>query len=271
MFNYFFGSDFRSVPYLEVLNSKVENLQVVTIKPKQSGRGQKVKPNPVENFCVENGIPFRYFKNDAIYSDMTKGLCVSFGLIFSKSFLEANAPLYNIHLSLLPSYVGPSPVENSILNRESLSGITVFEINTNIDEGGIVYQKSLQLNESMYSSDVYEECVNIFIKNYEEIATSEKIIPQKHNLPPSKTSKFTKSDFLLNSKEYEVAKLMIRAFDSIGPAFIKYNDKFYKIHKFTNNPNGFPIELNGGILYPLVITPEGKKKMQVEDYIRGNK
>jgi methionyl-tRNA formyltransferase len=75
----------------------------------------------------------------------------------------------------------------------------------------------------------------------------------------------------LNSKEYEVAKLMIRAFDSIGPAFIKYNDKFYKIHKFTNNPNGFPIELNGGILYPLVITPEGKKKMQVEDYIRGNK
>ena len=188
MFNYFFGSDFRSVPYLEVLNSKVENLQVVTIKPKQSGRGQKLKPNPVENFCVENGIPFSYFKNDAIYSDMTKGLCVSFGLIYSKSFLEANAPLYNIHLSLLPSYVGPSPVENSILNRESLSGITVFEINTNIDEGGIVYQKSLQLNESMYSSDVYEECVNIFIKNYEEIATSEKIIPQKHNLPPSKTS-----------------------------------------------------------------------------------
>ena len=98
MFNYFFGSDFRSVPYLEALNSKVENLQVVTIKPKQSGRGQKVKPNPVENFCVENAIPFNYFKNDAIYSDMTKGLCVSFGLIFSKSFLEANAPLYNIHL-----------------------------------------------------------------------------------------------------------------------------------------------------------------------------
>jgi len=76
---------------------------------------------------------------------------------------------------------------------------------------------------------------------------------------------------LTNSKEYEVAKLMIRAFDTIGPAFIKYNEKFYKIHKFTNNPNGFPIELNGGILYPLVITPEGKKKMQVDDYIRGNK
>jgi len=269
MFNYFFGSDIRSVPYLEVLNSKIDNLKVVTLAPKKSGRGQKLKSNPVENFCLENGIPFNYYTNDAIYSDMKKGLCVSFGLIFSESFLEANAPVYNVHLSLLPSYVGPSPVENSILNEESLSGITVFEINKNIDEGIIVYQESLKLNDSMYSSDVYKECLNIFIKNYEEIVNSETVITIKHNLPPSKTNKFTKSDFSLNSKDPEVAKLMIRAFDTIGPAFIKYDEKFYKIHKFTDKPNGFPIELNGGTLYPLVITPEGKKKMQIEDYIRG--
>ena len=269
MFNFFFGSDARSIPYLKVLHNKYNKLDVITTEPKISGRGQKTQPNPVEVFCIENEIPFNYFSQDSVYSKMTRGLCVSFGKIFSDSFISSNAPIYNIHLSLLPSYVGPSPVETSILNQESVIGISLFEIDKNIDKGRVVYQEPIQLNESMYSSDIYRECVKVFDKSFDKIANTNEAIHLNNNLVSSKTRKFIKSDFSLETKDLKTAKLMIRAFDTIGPAFIRHNEKYYKIHKFTNDPNEFPIELDGGTLYPSLITPEGKRTMVTEDYMRG--
>ena len=44
-----------------------------------------------------------------------------------------------------------------------------------------------------------------------------------------------------------------------------------KIHKYSNSNLGLEIKLNDGYIYPLEITPEGKNRMKVEDYIRGLK
>ena len=62
---------------------------------------------------------------------------------------------------------------------------------------------------------------------------------------------------------------MIRAFNVIGPALIKHNARLFKIHEYTESENGFPIELSDGTLYPSIITPEGKNKMNIDDYLRG--
>ena len=55
-YKYFFGSDKRSVPYLNFLSKEIKELVVVTTKPKKSGRGNKLRTNPVENFCQNNNI-----------------------------------------------------------------------------------------------------------------------------------------------------------------------------------------------------------------------
>ena len=60
-FKYFFGSDARSVPFLESLFNTDKNIKVVTLKPKQQGRGRKLKSNPVEDFARKNKIDFLYF------------------------------------------------------------------------------------------------------------------------------------------------------------------------------------------------------------------
>ena len=57
-YKYFFGSDKRSVPYLNFLSKEIKELVVVTTKPKKSGRGNKLRTNPVENFCQNNNIIF---------------------------------------------------------------------------------------------------------------------------------------------------------------------------------------------------------------------
>ena len=60
MFNYFFGSDSRSLTYLKFLNDNTQNLTVVTTYPVKTGRGKKVKANIIEDFCVENNICLLY-------------------------------------------------------------------------------------------------------------------------------------------------------------------------------------------------------------------
>ena len=47
-YKYFFGSDFRSIPYLTTINNSEEAITVVTTKPVRSGRGKKLVVNPVE-------------------------------------------------------------------------------------------------------------------------------------------------------------------------------------------------------------------------------
>jgi methionyl-tRNA formyltransferase len=91
---------------------------------------------------------------------MSKGLCVSFGKIFSEAFLKNNNKIFNIHLSLLPSYRGPSPVENSILNGETTVGYTIFQIDNKIDTGNIVFQESFKIDNDTYASSFYENVSN---------------------------------------------------------------------------------------------------------------
>ena len=115
------SAEFESkTPYLYSTNgvsnddTTTDKKKVVVIGsgPNRIGRGNSIKANVVEKYCKENNISIDYFKGDSVYLDMEYGLCVSFKEIFTNKFVDSNNPIYNIHLSLLPMYRGPSPVEN---------------------------------------------------------------------------------------------------------------------------------------------------------------
>ncbi|MBL6762839.1 MAG: hypothetical protein ISQ16_02870, partial [Candidatus Actinomarina sp.] len=106
-YKYFFGSDFRSIPYLTTINNSEESITVVTTEPARTGRGKKLVVNPVEEFCKSNNIEFKYFSQDSVYSNMDIGISASFAKIFSPNFLKSNNNIFNIHLSLLPELRGP--------------------------------------------------------------------------------------------------------------------------------------------------------------------
>ena len=266
-YKYFFGSDKRSVPYLNFLSKEIKELIVVTTKPKKSGRGNKLRTNPVENFCLKNNIIFKYFDKSELYSDMDYGLCVSFGEIFKDDFINANPPIFNIHLSRLPELRGPSPIETAILNGNTLFGYTIFKIVQEIDEGPILYQNDVEVLDN-YSSNVYEALLEDFIKNYKSIDFKSQLEIQEGTV--SVTSKFLKSDYMISKEDtiYE-AKNKIKAFDILGPAYIQYDSKIIKIHKYTEDNSDFKYELKDGYLHLDEITPEGKNKMTANDYIRG--
>lgn len=285
-YKYFFGSDKRSVPYLEVLIHSFDNLKVVTVEPKQSGRGRKLKLNPVEQFAVDNNIPCVYYSENQIFEDMEIGIVVSFQKIFSEKFLSRHKNLFNIHLSILPNLRGPSPVETALLNNYSETGLTIFKIDTNIDRGPIYFQEKIFLDDDdYYASDIYLKAVDIFsIKLFKifEILENKYFKPRFQKFGSDKqiqemmrntdfqlqTYKFLKSDFDITDCSSSEAKLKIRAFNVIGPAYLKIGEEVLKIHSYTNK-NEYKIYLKDDYIYPDMVTPSGKKKMQFSAYKRG--
>ena len=285
-YKYFFGSDKRSVPYLEVLIHSFDNLKVLTVEPKQSGRGRKLKLNPVEQFAVDNNIPCVYYSENQIFEDMEIGIVVSFQKIFSEKFLSRHKNLFNIHLSILPNLRGPSPVETALLNNYSETGLTIFKIDTNIDRGPIYFQEKIFLDDDdYYASDIYLKAVDIFsIKLFKifEILENKYFKPRFQKFGSDKqiqemmrntdfqlqTYKFLKSDFDITDCSSSEAKLKIRAFNVIGPAYLKIGEEVLKIHSYINK-NEYKIYLKDDYIYPDMVTPSGKKKMQFSAYKRG--
>ena len=271
MFNYFFGSDTRSISYLKFLYNNINNLTVITSEPMKTGRGKKLKANIVESFCAENNISFRYFNQNDTYDDMSNGLCVSFKNIFSQKFINNNNNIYNVHLSLLPRFKGPSPVETQILNNEVNIGYSIFKIDVNVDSGPLIFSNKIAYNSDLYASNIYELMFKDFTNSFNYIVKNLNAEQIQDNDNDSFTRKYNKSDFCINNDDVETAKKKIRAFDVIGPAYVIHKDKNIKIHKYTDNNLGLEIKLKDGYLFPLEITPEGRKRMTVEDYIRGIK
>ena len=284
-YKYFFGSDKRSVPYLEVLIHNFDNLKVVTVEPKQTGRGRKLKLNPVEQFAVDNNIPCIYYSENEIFEDMEIGIVVSFQKIFSERFLSRHKNLFNIHLSILPKLRGPSPVETALLNNYSETGLTIFKIDTKVDRGPIYFQENIFLDDDYYASDIYQKAVDIFsyklfkifeiLENkyfkprFQKFGSDKQIQEMMRNTDfQLQTYKFLKSDFDITDCNSSEAKLKIRAFNVIGPAYLKIGEEVLKIHSYINK-NEYKIYLKDDYIYPDMVTPSGKKKMQFSAYKRG--
>ena len=159
-------------------------VKVVTLEPKKTGRGRKIASNPVQIYCERNNIEYSYYQEENIYEDMEYGIVASFAKIFTNNFITNNSPLFNIHLSLLPKYKGPTPVESALLNLEKFSGYTIFKINKNVDTGDIIYQKAVNI-ENKYATEVYQQIfdsfqiLNVYLKLYIAKITKLKLKLQK--------------------------------------------------------------------------------------------
>ena len=289
--NYFFGSDSRSIPAYEALRNAAsinpsisKNLKVVSINNPNRVRG-KDKPNDFVTYCIQNNINYTFFNTDDIYEDLEIGFVCSFGKIFSKEFLSRNnitksskqkdSKLINLHLSILPDLKGPSPIEHSILYSYTHTGITLFEIDEDIDSGNIIWQEEFSVSPESYASDLYTiafQKFNEFISKEDLTNTFEvdtKIFANQGRI--KKSYKIGDCDLLLDNVDVETAKRRIRAFNVIGPAKYTYKDIILKVHTYEEKLEGLDIQLSDANLTLGLITPPGRNKMNSLDWLRGRK
>jgi methionyl-tRNA formyltransferase len=157
MINYvYFGSSRLSVLVLdELLKLGQKPALIVTTPDKPQGRKLEIKPNVVKEWAVANAIPvISPAKLDASFIEDIKKyptdlfVVASYGKIMPNDVIELPAhKTLNIHPSLLPEYRGASPLPTSILNDTKKTGVSIMQLDAEMDHGPIVAQKAIDVSK----------------------------------------------------------------------------------------------------------------------------
>ncbi len=82
----------------------------------------------------------------------------AFGQILPKSVLEYPAHgCINVHASLLPKYRGAAPIQWSILNGDELTGVTTMQMGEGLDDGDILLQKECIITKTDTGGSLFDK------------------------------------------------------------------------------------------------------------------
>lgn len=153
----FFGTPEFAVPSLRALRDTGDNVVGAVCQPdKPAGRGQKPTAPPVKELAVASGVPvfqpekLRTADAIATIAAWQPELIVvaAYGKILPASLLAVpRLGCVNVHASLLPKYRGAAPIQWAILRGESVTGITIMQMNEGMDTGDILLQRETAIGD----------------------------------------------------------------------------------------------------------------------------
>ncbi|ACU08600.1 Methionyl-tRNA formyltransferase [Flavobacteriaceae bacterium 3519-10] len=298
----FFGTpEFAKTSLAAIHNSHHEVVGVVTVADKASGRGQKIQQSPVKVFATENDLPvFQPEKlKDPEFLDSIRQLnadifvVVAFRMMPKILFEMPEKGTFNLHASLLPDYRGAAPINYAIINGEKKTGATTFFINEKIDKGNILLQDEIEIFPNENAGELHDRLMEmgaqLVIKTLDGLAeNSINEMPQPEVANPKNAFKIFKDDLRINWKQ-DGAKVhnFIRGMSPYPCAFtvlkIGEEQKSLKIFKgkfgedehsetagsLKIDKNTFKIFTSDGAYFPEEIQLEGKKRMNVKDFLNG--
>jgi len=292
----FFGTPEFAVPSLKMLvhTKGIEVVSVVTQQDKAAGRNLTITPSPVKKAALELGIEVLQPKTSKRLLESLKNVHVDFfvviayGMIIPEPLL--NIPKYgciNIHPSLLPKYRGASPIQESLLNGDKETGITIMKLDKELDHGDIFFLKRVKIDEKdnlqLLSHRLAETSSFIIPLVLNDIMTGKlSPLPQNHK-NATFCRKIEKDEGRINwqEKTAEEIKNMIRAYTPWPSVYTNINNKIIKIleadisaenlipSKLSLDNNILKIGTKKGCLIPKVVQIEGKKPMDIKSFING--
>ena len=298
----FLGTPEFAKTALEAIHqSHHEVVGVVTVADKASGRGQKINQSPVKIYTSENNIPVfqpEKLRNPEFLEELRKldadvFVVVAFRMMPKVLFEMPKMGTFNLHASLLPDYRGAAPINYAVINGEEKTGATTFFINEKIDEGNILLQEEIPVLENENAGSLHDRLMEmgskLVVKTLDGLAENSIIEkPQPEVEHPKNAFKIfkedTRIDWTKNSKE---AHQFILGMSPYPAAFTTlkigedekglkiYNGKFElsdhgkPIGSLEISKNEFKIYTQDGMYFPSELQLEGKKRMNVKDFLNG--
>ncbi|WP_263601470.1 methionyl-tRNA formyltransferase [Chryseobacterium sp. PET-29] len=293
--------EFAKTSLEAIHHSHHEVAGVVTVADKASGRGQKVNQSPVKIFAVENNIPVfqpEKLRNPEFLEELKKlnadvFVVVAFRMMPKVLFEMPRMGTFNLHASLLPDYRGAAPINYAVINGEEKTGATTFFINEKIDEGNILLQEELPIlpneNAGSLHDRLMEMGAELVVKTLNGLAENtitERPQPQVEH--PKNAYKIFKEDtkidwtkksreihqFILGMSPYPAAFTTLKIGDEekglkiFGGEFkVENHDK--PAGTLDISKNEFKIYTADGTYSPLELQLEGKKRMNIKDFLNG--
>lgn len=295
--------DFAKESLEAVYNAGHEILAVVTNPDRPKGRGMKLVASPVKEFALEKNLKIyqpEKVKNNVEFIEEIKRfkpdvICVvAYGKILPKEILEISKfGCINVHGSLLPQYRGAAPIQWAVLNGDKTTGITTMYMDTGMDTGDMILKEKIEIGEDDTTGDVWEKLskigADLLVKTLKQIeeGTAPRI-PQgtDFSMAPMLDKEMSKIDW--ESKDAKQIKNLVRGLNPIMGTY-SYLDgkkiKFWKVDVLqeedssvengtvikADSKEGLYIKAKNGIIKVLEIQGENAKKMNIQDFLRGNK
>ena len=292
--------DFAVASLKALLDAEFDIVGVITAPDKPAGRGQKINESAVKKFALDKGLkilqPLKLKDSDFI-EELRKlkadiQVVVAFRMLPELVWTMPPLGTINLHASLLPQYRGAAPINWAIINGEKESGVSTFFLKQEIDTGDILFSERVKIENEDTAGDLHDKLMNIgaglLVKTvkaieagkYKEIAqeaTGEK------NL--SSAPKLFREDCRIDwNQPVEKVYNLIRGLSPHPAAFCLLQDKTLKIFKaeatvmahaeksgtlLTDNKTYLQFTCQDGLISVLELQLEGKKKMKVDEFLRG--
>ncbi len=299
----FMGTPEFAVASLEAMVTVGYNIVgVVTAPDKPAGRGMKLSESAVKKYAVEKGLfilqPEKLKNVDflaqlsALKADLQ--VVVAFRMLPEIVWNMPPMGTINVHGSLLPQYRGAAPINWAIINGERETGVTTFKLKHEIDTGDILLQQRVPINDSdnvgVIHDRLKEAGAQVLLKTIEGLADgSLKEISQSSIIENKTTLRhapkiFTETCKINWAKPVDEIYNLIRGLSPYPGAFAEINSKTLKIFSArkekTNNPEPpgsicsdrktyLKFATSDGYIAVDEIQLEGKKRMNIQDFLRG--
>jgi len=295
----FMGTPEFAVPSLEILLKNHYNVvAVITAPDKPAGRNLQLASSEVKKKALEYGLPILQPTNlkDPAFIEQLKSFQADIQIVIAFRMLPEivwNMPplgTFNLHASLLPAYRGAAPINWAIINGEKETGLTTFFLKHEIDTGDII----LQQKEPIYPTDnvgtLYERLMSkgadLLLETVKLIETQNYTLQKQEDLGVVKHApKIFKETCEINFQQNaEAVHNFVRGLSPYPSAWFMLQGKFCKVFQTTFLQT--PHSATAGELrtdhktYLHIATPdgwlaieelqlEGKKKMKIEEFLRG--
>jgi methionyl-tRNA formyltransferase len=300
----FMGTPQFAVASLDALiKAGSDIVAVVTAPDKPAGRGQKVSESAVKQYAVANGIKVlqpEKLKNEDFITELRAlkadlQVVVAFRMLPETVWNMPAKGTINLHASLLPQYRGAAPINWALINGEKESGVTTFFLKHDIDTGNILFTEKITLTGNEDAGELHDRLMNkgagLLVKTVKAVESG------RYNEHPQSqlaegtelkhAPKIFKDDCQIDWTQPALSIYnKIRGLSPVPTAYTELNGKNLKVYAseyqlsetdiqpgdfLTDNKTYLKFAAKDGFVLLKDIQLEGKKRMGIEDFLRGVK
>lgn len=296
------GTPVFAVASLEALVKAGCNIVgVITAPDKPAGRGMKLTQSAVKKYADEQGLktlqPAK-LKDPAFVGELRAlnadvQVVVAFRMLPEIVWNMPRLGTINLHGSLLPQYRGAAPINWAVINGEKETGVTTFRLKHEIDTGNILLQDTMIIGENETAGELHDRMKDtgaaLLVKTMQGIAAGELKEQEQDTLAAGAAIKHapkinTDTCRINFSQPVEIVHNHIRGLSPSPGAFTIINEKMLKVYRAkkevvfpkhtegdydTDGKTWLKFACANGYIHLLEVQLEGKKRMSIEDFLRG--
>jgi methionyl-tRNA formyltransferase len=279
---------------------------VVTVPDKPAGRGQKMSISAVKEYALEHNLPIlqpEKLRDESFIQQLQDinadvFVVVAFRMLPKIVWQMPKLGTFNLHASLLPQYRGAAPINWAIINGEKETGVTTFLLNEEIDKGKILLQEKIDILPNDNAESIHDKLAiigkDLVIKTVEGLANNSitPIEQQSYDESMLKPApKIFKPDCTINwNKRGEEIVNFVRGLSPYPAATMQVTDSekktsiSFKVFDvefepctnaeknkvYTDQKTYLKVGISDGYIRINALQMSGKKKNNIEDFLRGN-